>query len=590
MDARWSPLLAVLVLLALPSVALAERAWLPPERLTPPGTAGQDFHVAVGLEGGVVAAWVERGSGKLELYATVRGPAGASAGRVLVDGDTHGSVSMAANELGDAIIAWQSASTESIMVARRRPGQLAFGEPQVLAGSRSRTSSRMHIALDVLGNAVIVHAGGQWDESNERPFEAVAWYAPASGTFGAPRVVAGTHEIRTGGVGDVVLLPTQEAVAIFGDTWYGADDARVRAATWQATVPDSTVDVTTLAALGDRSPRVMQLEADALGRVTALWSDNGGGSGRMHVQHRVPGGAFGPAFPIEAPLEFAPPPWQPLDLSAAGDLLTAWAPGAYDDAGTVVTGGFGAAPTGAQAVPGHPRAVAGGGGAEGDLLVVGHTAPGWYAQRLVTARRAPGSPGFTRLRDAAADCLVLTNWVRAAVGLDGTGAILSQDPDQGLWLLVDAPATERPARGCHGADAYDPLAEDAVAPPVDPPVTLPKPPVVVKPPVRRAGPPEPVLERVRVKRSGGAEVVTFSVRCASCTARASGRLLARRSVLARAKTTSRARRGAARVTLRFRPTRRARAAARGPRRFAIDVRLSAPGSPATVRRLSVPAR
>ena len=584
--------------LVLPAAAHAERAWLPPERLTPEGIAGQVFDVAVGPEGSVAAVWVERGSGKLPLYATVRGPGGVGATRVLLDDDTNGGVTLAANAAGDMIAAWQEAADPyAIKVARRLPGALAFSAPQALEDSSRRTTTDALVSLDALGNAVIAHAGDHVDWEDPRPLDVLAWYAPVGAPFGAPRRLIGSAELRSGWVGDVALLPTQEAVLIYDDFEDDRSDAHVRAVTWQANAADGDAAVTTLARTGGPVPMRKQVEADPLGRVTALWTQGSYGPGAgVLVRHRAPGAAFGPAFRIDAP-GGADALQHPLELSVTGELLTAWSPDYYDDAGTIVTSPFGTAPGAGQPVPGHPRSIAGGGGPEGDLVVLGHTAPGSYGQRLVTARRVPGSKSFTRVRDAVAGCRVLSNWTKSATGLDGTGAILSQDPAQGLWLLVDAPTVERPARGCLDASAYDPLAEDAVEPPVDlpevDPVTgLPKPPVV-KPPVVKpsAGAAlEPVIEGVRVRRSGGAQVVTFSVRCRSCTTQASGRLLARRAVLARAKQTSRARSGTARVTLRFRPSRRARSAARGPRRFAIDVRVSDPGAPAAVRRLSVPAR
>jgi hypothetical protein len=340
-------------------------------------------------------------------------------------------------------------------------------------------------------------------------------------------------------------------------------------------------------------PPIGELRADRLGGVTAAWSERIGNESRVvKVAHRAPGARFGPSLPVPAPPTARFVQWEPVDVGPTGDLLTAWAPDYYADAGTIQSGPFGVPPALAQPVPGHPRGVAAAGELGGDLVVLGHKTEAMYGSRLVSARRDAATGLFGGFRDVDAGCRDLGSWMYVDVGDDGTGAILSVDPTQALWLTVDAPSAAPPARACLPPAAYGivpakpeppPVPELPVPPLPDPPVRIPPAP---RPPVLDA-----VIESTRVDRAAGAEIVTLSVRCGACTARASGRLLAKRRVLSRAKSRwARAARGRARVRLRFTLPRRARAAASGPRRYAIDVRAAAPGAGEVLRRVTLAAR
>ena len=171
-----SALVAVLLALALPASAAADRAWQAPVPISVAGAPTQAGTAVVTPSGETVAMWAREGG----LMLAVKPAGGAPALPVVLD--PNGSKpALAADGAGNVIAVWLHVDFSSNFVRTYlavRPPAGSFGAPVDLGESNSISSPA--VAANAEGEAVIAY------DNDDRLKTA---FRPAGGEFGAPVAV-----------------------------------------------------------------------------------------------------------------------------------------------------------------------------------------------------------------------------------------------------------------------------------------------------------------------------------------------------------------------------------------------------------------
>jgi len=304
---------ALLLGLLAAAPAVAAPGWLPRVDLNAPDQKGRVAQVAVDPQGTAIAAWTEGSDTIARVTAAVRPAGGAWQAPVVLSaaGQNTTKVQIAVDPQGNAVVVWErSSANTAVLQSASRPAGGAWGPVTDIAVTNTDFEfSRPQVALDALGNAVVV-----WQNGTANTHFIQAAVRAAGGAWQAPVTLsaAGRDNVSP----QLAVDPQGTAVAVW--TRYEVSGSFVNSAVrpagagWQAPVAISAAG---------HDPYLTDVAIDAQGTAVAVWESL---SDPIHTVDRPAGGSWQAPVAIQAGTQVR------IAVSPQGNAVLIW------QAGTIV--------------------------------------------------------------------------------------------------------------------------------------------------------------------------------------------------------------------------------------------------------------
>lgn len=269
----------------------ASGQWLSPQQLVRGGASGSTGRVAMAADGGLVATWSESsGNSTSSAVVSSRAPGGTwEEPLVLASGGRYGRV--AANDRGDAVVAW--ADAQGAWVRSRGAGNGAWGPPELIVAG---DAAIQELTMNASGAALISYQLGVGASSvmftSVRPDLQAGWEPPAQVATAAGG--SGFNRFRT------AIDDAGNAVAVWdlsppGPTWASR---LIRGGSWSSPVELSSSGETT---------SLSNLALNGRGAGVATWQIKIGNTATIYARFTTDAGATWGAPETVAP-GFGPKP------------------------------------------------------------------------------------------------------------------------------------------------------------------------------------------------------------------------------------------------------------------------------------------
>jgi hypothetical protein len=314
---RLVPVVAACVLMVAAAVwaaapAEATPTWLPTATLSLAGADAQYPHVAVDGHGNTVAVW-RWYDGSNQVIQAAHRPAGGSWGLPLTlsdAGQDAGQPQVAVNERGDAVaVWWRSDGNNTRVQAARRPAGGSWGTPVTLS-AEIKDAFEPQVALDRLGNAVVVWT--RYSETNDR---VQVSRQPAHGSWSAPINLSAAGQ--NAGAPQVAANGQGTAVAV----WSRFDGSHGRVQAARRPAGGSWGTRFTLSAAGQDAGN-HQIAIDEQGNAVAVWFRGDSSNNRVQTARQVPGGTWTSPVNLSAPGGNANEPQ--IEFDGQGNSVAVW--------------------------------------------------------------------------------------------------------------------------------------------------------------------------------------------------------------------------------------------------------------------------
>lgn len=301
-------------------------AWSAPRALSDVEGSARAPDVAVDGDGDLVAIWCEQTGPNRDVVRTASRPLGGewSSPVDLSDAELGAAwPQVAVDPQGNATALWVlwnvPGRSEGIVQSRGRLANGAWDPEPVDVSGAAGLSDRPRLAIDAQGGAVAV-----WQQRDRPEYngyeQSVETARRSGGAWGAPETLSAAADFASAPT--VAVDPAGNATALWLTSTPGnlvAVQTRGRAAagSW-----GSPVNLSSRTAGLQPSESDLQLAADSLGNVTALWSAWSSPNMVVRSAHRGPGGAWGPSVTLSGAGHYALAPR--VTVGPAGYALAVW--------------------------------------------------------------------------------------------------------------------------------------------------------------------------------------------------------------------------------------------------------------------------
>jgi PKD domain len=332
-------------LLAVPA-AHAAPTWLAPVSLTPVSNTISSVAAGSDAAGNVTSAWIRSDPGFINVEIATRAAGGGFSGQVLQTGTgSAGSLTMAVNRNGDAIIAWVRQGAVGEIWASTRPAGGNFSVPQVIASVPGSFVSDPSVGINQAGAMMVV-----WRLTNATE---TVWgaYRPPGGSFNSAPISSSDPWNQSP---RVVLDETGRATIVWS-YWDGhpvapgQNIARVR-----IRQPNGTLGMqrNLSGSVPTGHPMFATVGLDSAGNAVAVWSQFNGAVYEVQGASRTAASDTWtnlPTFGQSATASFGSEPQVAVD--ASGNAVAIWraANNTINAASRAPGGSFSAAQTGISA-------------------------------------------------------------------------------------------------------------------------------------------------------------------------------------------------------------------------------------------------